>query len=51
MSSLLVSNNNSSLTEDEAKSGVCSGMIGKEKKKVPKGAYVNKFDSGKDLHQ
>ena len=41
---------NSSLTEEEVKSGVCGGIIGKDKKKVPKGAYVYEFDSGKDLH-
>ena len=42
---------NTSLTEAEARSGVCGGIIGKDKKKVPKGSYVYEFDSGKDQHR
>ena len=41
---------NTSMTEDEVKSGVCGGIIPKGATNIPKGSYVYEFNSGTKQH-
>jgi hypothetical protein len=41
---------NTSITEEEVKSGVCGGIIPKDATKIPPGHYVYEFNSGTKQH-
>jgi len=41
---------NTSITEEEVKSGVCGGIIPKDATKIPSGSYVYEFNSGTKQH-
>ena len=41
---------NTSITEDEVKTGVCGGIIPKDATRIPKGFYVYEFNSGTKQH-